>query len=124
MVHKLRKIEKKPKSAIQQRIWHGALLDDLPDVSTFTNVGVEENRLLQPEMQLMMAVLKDAIAHRKICTWRKCNQCVRDKEWANDKSGRYLFSFIQICMCLNIESEATRAAFLRMQPENNFQINA
>jgi len=69
-------------------------------------------RLLQPERQLMAAVLVDAVA-----TWRRCREA-RDPgarsrlaevvAWLEDPSAAWLFSFARICGELDLDAPRIR----------------
>ena len=68
--------------------------------------------LPQPERALMLAVLEDAIEHRRRCTHPRCHQCRRDQGWALDTAETFLYAFETICNSIGFEAERIRPLFV------------
>lgn len=67
---------------------------------------------IEPEKNLVAAVLNDAAFHKKVCGVAGCRQCRLDRAWAMNTAAWGLYAFTNICEHLGLEWAQTRQWFL------------
>lgn len=87
-----------------------------------------QRKILEPERELMLAVLEDAIACIAMdgsCSGGKGKRLFLDAlDWIVKKDEQWPFSFNNICAALHLDSEYLRAGLLRLANQESNSLNA